>query len=425
MFKTLFYTSIIILLTLTNVASSEEVIDSICAIVDDDIILESEIRYGVSTYLLENGIRYPADEQVQELRQQVINAYIDQKILIAKALEETLSVEERVVNKQLDAKMEELTRQVGSKEKLVEYFGRPLRQIKRDMKKGVEEGMLIDMLKQQQLTGIHVRRDEVIDFYRRHTDQMPEMPEQVDLAHILLIIEPSEKAREEALQRVENVLDLLHEGLDFDSLAREYSEDPSASSGGYLGFTDRGDLVPEYEEIAYELEPGMISPIVETRYGFHLIKLVERQGERISTQHILIKLEPNESDRQRVLQLTQTLRADIKQGTDFGELARKYSADEETASKGGKLDRMSASDLPEEFSKAINGLDPGDVSEPVETLFGYHIIKLIDRIPARKISLDRDWQTIEQFAMVEKRESEFQKWLQSLKTDHYIWPEGQ
>ncbi|NQT34833.1 peptidylprolyl isomerase [bacterium] len=414
--------AIITLFVFSSKGTAQEVIDSICAIVGDEIILESDVVYGVHTYLLESGERFPAEELLTELRGKVLEAYITQKILIAKAFEDTLNVENRIVNKELERKLEGLIAQIGSKEKLEEYFGRPLRQIKREMRQGVRDGLLMEMTKNRQVAGIQIRRQEVIDFYHDRSEDMPKLPERVILSHILLEVNTSEEAQQQAEDRAARIHDIMKSGADFDSVAIEYSEDPSASDGGRLGFTERNDLVTEYEEVAFQLQPGEISGIVGSRYGLHIIKLLERQGEKISTQHILIRLSPNEADWERILSQAVELRRRIDDGENFAELAVQYSVDSETAPDGGLLEQIATQDLPQEFQNMIETIAEGEVAEPFETTFGVHLIKLNERLPVRTISLSEDWQNIEQFALFEKRERKFQDWIASLKKDLYIWP---
>jgi len=419
---TRFLVIVLVIILTASSAFTEEVIDSICAVVDEEIILESEISYGVYTMLLETGTRYPTPEMLAELRSQVLEAYITQKILFARAVEETITVETRIVDKELIRKLDNLIQQIGTKEKLEEYFGRPMRQIKREMRKGVRDGMLIEKLKQQHMMSAHVNRSEVIDFYREYRDELPKQQESVVLSHILLEILPSEEARECAEERIDFIYRLLMDGADFDSVASEYSDDPSKSNCGKLGFTERNDLVPEYEEVAYELEEGAISEVVESRYGFHIIRLIDRQGEKISTQHILVKLSPTAEDKQLVMDEALKLKTMIDSDEDFAEMARLYSADSETAEKGGQLDRMTFAGLPLDFRNVIETMNEGEVSVPFETSFGIHILKLDEKTPERVISLDDDWQTIEQFAMMKKQEKMFKKWVDELSQEHYIWP---
>ncbi len=404
------------------VRADEEVIDSIAAIVDQEIILESDVAYGVNTLLLESGIRYPPADKVAELRRQVVDAYITQKVLLAKAAEETLNVEDRVVDKELDKKIKALTAQVGSEEKLVEYFGKPLAKIRREMREGVRDGLLIDMLKQRKIMNVHVRRLEVLDFYAENRDQIPEMPEKVTFSHILIEVKPSPEARAQADARITRLRDLLLAGADFDSLAKAESDGPSAPEGGRLGFTNRGDLVPSYEEAAYALDPGQISEVVETPFGLHLIKLIERQGERISSQHILIQLTPTVGDWEQARVRADSLRGRILAGEAFSDMARKYSDDEDSAPKGGHFDPIAASELPVEFAAAIGGLEVGEISELFRTTLGMHIVRLDDRKAAREVNPTDDWALLEMYALGQERERVFNEWVAEMKKNHYIWP---
>ena len=421
----IFITFLILLFSVTGSMAAEEVIDSICAVVDEAIILESEVTYGINSLLLEYGIRAPTDEQIAGLRRQVLESYIIQKVLLAQADEETLFVEDRLIDQELDRKFAQMTRQVGSERQLAEYFGRPLPQIKREMRQNTEDGLRIERLKQQHIAPIYVRRPEVIYYYREFIDQLPKRPEQVKLSHIQIAITPSDDARLTAVERIDEIYGLLTEGADFDSLARTVSDDPSGENGGHLGWTNRNDLVPEYESVAYELEPGAISEIVESRYGFHIIKLIERQGERISTQHILIKLSAIEEDRERSRLLAEQIVQQLDDDEDFAELARLFSNDEETASTGGVLIPMVFNELVPELQGVVAPLSVGEHSDPFETPFGWEIFRLDDRVPERVLSLTEDWTVIEQFALRMKQERMFLEWVESLKQDHYIHPESE
>ncbi|MFH0765878.1 MAG: peptidylprolyl isomerase [Calditrichota bacterium] len=419
----LFLCASALLLAPTSVGWSQEVLDSIAAVVDDEIILESDIAYGMNTLMLEQGIRYPDEAQIKDIRDQVLDLFITQKVLYQQALEETLKVEERTVDKDLERKMQNLITQVGGEDKLVEYYGRPLRQIKRELRKGARESILVEMLKQRRLASAQVRRQEVRQFFEEHQKELPELPERVVISHILLEVKPSAEAQAQAEQRINTASELIQSGADFDSLARALSEDPSASQGGRLGFTERGDLVPAYEAAAFALNIGEISRPVKTQYGLHIIRLLDRQGERISTQHILIKLTPTAEDRDRTIQFADSLRQLIEGGEDFAKLAKAYSNDEESAAKGGRLDELLVTNLPPELKDVVAGMEEGELSRPVETSFGVHIIRLDKRFPARPMDLNKDWQTIEQYALALKRDQMFRDWIEEIKKEHYIWPE--
>lgn len=414
--------AVLLALIMPVTACAEEVIDSIAAIVDDEIILESDIGYGVNTLLLENNLRYPSPDQVAEVRQQVISAYITQKVLLAKAAEETLQVEDRQVDKELDKKIQALMAQVGSEEKLIEYFGKPMSRIRREMREGVRDGLLIDMLKQRKIMSAHVRRQEVLDFYNENRDRIPSVPEMVAFSHILIEVKPSPEARKTALDKISAWREQLLAGADFDSLVAAVSQGASASEGGRLGFTNRGDLVPAYEEAAYALEPGQISEIVESPFGQHVIKLLERQGERISTQHLLVQLSPSEADWEQAFAKAAGLRERILAGEAFADIAKEFSDDEESAAKGGRFDPIAREQLPAEFAVAMGDLPVGEITEPFRTALGVHLVRVEDRQDAREVSPEANWQMLEMYALGQKRERVFNEWVEDLKKNHYIWP---
>jgi peptidyl-prolyl cis-trans isomerase SurA len=372
--------------------------------------------------LLENEIKYPDQAQIDELRAQVLESYIFQKVLLAKAIEETLAVEDRTVEKELTRKLDNLIARVGTQEKLVEYFGKTLRQIKREMRQGVEDGLLIEMLRQQKISNARVRRQDVIEFYESNIQDFPMMPERVALSHILLQVEASDEAIQAAQDNINDVLQLIRGGADFDSMARISSQDPSAPQGGRLGFTNRGDLFSSFEEAAYALEPGQVSEVTQTRYGLHIIKLIDRQGERISTQHILFQLAPTKDDWTRVRDKALRIREEIIGGASFAEFAIELSDDEESAKNGGKLELLPLENIPEDFSSVIAYIDIGDIPEPFDSSYGIHLIRLDERIKSRKLSLTDDWQTLQMLALNTKREQIFSEWVLELKEQHYIWP---
>ncbi len=423
--STIFYLLILGYLSLCQQALfAQEVIDSICAIADEEIILESEVGYGISSVILEKGIKRPTDEQLSVIRSQVLNAYITQKILLARADEESLFVEDRQVDKELGRKFEQVVNQVGGEAKLEEYFGRPIRQIKREMRKGVMEGLLIDLVRRKHLVAAQVRRQDVIAFYELHKAELPVQPERVQLSHILIEVKPSEEARRMAREKIMKAMYRLQEGVEFDSVAMEFSEDPSAEFGGKLGFTNRGDLVSSFEEAAYSLEPGEVSTVVESPFGFHIIRVIERQGERISTQHILARLTANDDDWVNTNHFAADLFDSLKNGADFATLAVNHSIDNASKDKGGKLDLMPVEQLPDDFKTAIIGKSNGDFVEPFRTEFGIHILRIDNLIPAHSLTPETDWELLEQYALNFKREEQFQNWVKSQWKDHYIWPES-
>jgi len=417
-------TPILVLFLTSPGAFAQQVLDEIVAVVGDRIILLSELNQYTYNVALQQGIDpSKAPDKFEEIRKKTLENLVDQKVLLLKAQEDSVQVEESQVDQVLNEQIQQMVQQLGSEEKLVEYFGAPLNKIKRDFRDDVRERLLIEALQAKKFREVKVSRREVEEFYHTMRDSLPEIQEAVKLSHILLEVKPGDEAKRAAYERIKDLLQRVRAGEDFPRLAEQYSEDPgSAANGGELGFIQRGEFVREFEEAAFALEPGQVSDIVETKFGYHIIKLLERRGEKINTAHILIRVQTTSEDEKRTLQRAEEIRQQILEGSaDFAEMAKKYSDDKTTAAEGGSLGWFPVDQLQiAEFKKAVQDLKVGQVSSPLRTKFGYHVIKLDDKKEARKLALLQDWEQIETWALNFKRQKEFQKWLEDAKKDIHI-----
>ena len=208
-------------------------------------------------------------------------------------------------------------------------------------------------------------------------------------------------------------------GEDFAELAKTYSEDPSTSiRGGDLGFIKRGDLVTEFESVAFNLEPGEISDIVETQFGFHLIKMIEKRGEKIHTSHILIHLQPTEDDESRVIEELEALRQKSHDGENFEALAIANSDDENVENDKGHLGTWEVDKLAiPEFKQVVANMEVGEISEPFKTDYGYHIVRLNLHDEPRTLSLEKDWDKLQNMALNLKIDNEYKSWIAMLKDE--------
>ena len=404
----------------------QQILDQAVAIVNDDVILESEVTQGAYVLAMRLGIDPTKDpEKLSALRKEVMDNLIVQKVLLTRADEETVKVEDRQVESVLDEQMKTMVQQLGSEEKVEEYFGTPIKKLRRDYRDEIKNNLKVKNLRDQKVMGIKISRREAEEFFQTMKDSLPEYKESVDISHILLEIKPGEKAKNEALARITEILNRIKTGEDFADLAKRYSEDPgSAPKGGELGFLQRGDFMREFEEAAFALEPGQISDVVQTSLGYHIIQLIERRGEKINVRHILIRLTATEQDAQTALEeITQIHNKIVNGKADFSEMAKKYSNDQSTREEGGHLGWFEVEQLREtskEFTQVLDTVKVGEVSEPFRTRFGYHILKLNERREGRKLSLSEDWDKIEAMALDLKRQKEFEKWVDRLKKDQYI-----
>ena len=403
--------------------AGQDVIDRIVAIVDENIILQSELNQFAYTYAVQSKIDISKNpEAFAALREKILDELIIQKVLLVKAKEDSIEVDARQIDSMLDEQIKGMVRQVGSEKKLEDELGMSMRKIRNRFREQIEERALVENLKSKKLATISVGKGEIEEFYKTMKDSLPRVEESVNLSHILVSVSAGGDAREKALAKIKEVQQKLEAGESFEKLAQEYSDDPSGSRGGDLGFIQRGDLVVPYEEAAFALEIGQISDIVETEFGFHIIKLEDRLGEKIRTRHILVQVPITDEDEKRTLAFLDSLRSAILAGEiSFTDAAKKYSEDETTREQGGNLGwfEIRQIQLPE-FKQVAETLEVGDISHPIKGQVGYHLVRLNDKKAAREISFDEDYEQLKAWALQLKREKFFRSWVQELKKEFYI-----
>jgi peptidyl-prolyl cis-trans isomerase SurA len=339
--------------------------------------------------------------------------------MLAQAERDTITVEPELVEQRVDQRIKYLIDRVGSESELEKTFQSSMKKIRKDTYKILEEQLLVEKVRQQKFQEVQISRREVEDFYNTYQDSIPRLKETVEISHILKLVKPSIEAQTKAFEKITEIKKQIDNGADFSELAKKYSDDPaSAKRGGDLGLISRGDFVKEYEAVAFSLNDGEISEIVQTQFGYHIIKMIERRGEKVHTQHILIRVVPAEEDAQRVVKELREIREQAIAGADFSELALRYSDDENVTKDKGKLGTFEIDQMViPQFKDVISHLKEGEISEPFKTDFGYHIVKLDKRNKARPISLEDDWQKIHEMAQNFKMEQEYRQWIAELKKE--------
>ncbi|MFH0883099.1 MAG: peptidylprolyl isomerase, partial [bacterium] len=402
--------------------SGHTLVDRVLATVNDEIILESEVLQFVQDIILRNRSMYSSPEQITALSNQILNELINQKILLAIAEEDTnIKVEDREIDQTLDQRINQIVQELGSEEALALYYGKPIRQIRREFRKQVRDNLKIDRLRSRKLQSVSVNKSEVEDYFQLNRDQLPTLPERFHLAHILVQIQPTEEATKRAKALADSLFRVLMTSGNFEDLAMKYSDDRSTGAkGGLLGTTQRGDLVPEYESVAFGLNEGEISEPIRSRFGFHIIRLNWRRGEKINSSHILISLRPTDADGDRAVEKASGLYTRIQNGEDFATLAKEYSDDKDNASQGGDLGWFDVNQLRPDFKNVVTTLDSGEVSQPFRTQLGIHLLKLLAKEPERPLDLKNDWDRISRLAQVEKQEQVYNRWVEDLKKNVYI-----
>lgn len=412
-----------IVLSLNALVWGQEVVDGIVAIVGDEIILRTELMQATQAFAVQMGINPRTQlQELEKLKKDILQNLIHEKVLLAKAEEDTITVDDQQVEAELEARIQGLVQQLGSKEKVEAYFGSPIKKIKRDYRDDIRKHLIVQAVQQNKFRDVQISRPEVEDFYESMKDSLPEKEPMVKLRHILMEVQSGEESRQKVMERIREIQGLLRQGENFEELARKYSEDPgTAERGGALGFVERGTLFQSFEETAFQLQPGEVSDIVETPVGLHLIQMVEKRGDKADMRHILIRLEVTQQDEREVIEQMNHIRERILAGEDFIQLVNEYSQDASTKEEGGDLGWLPLEQLQiEAFKSAVDTLQEGQTSKPFRTQFGYHIIKLEGRREARVLSLEEDWEQIKEWALNMKRQRVLDQWIKEIKKDLYI-----
>jgi peptidyl-prolyl cis-trans isomerase SurA len=400
--------------------TQHQILDRIVAVVEREIITETEVNAQLEFFVFNNRV----DPATPNLRRQVLESMINEKLILAKAVEESVVVSDDEVTQQLDALIQQRALQAGGERRLEELYGMSIGKMKREFRDDMRKQLLVSRLQQTKFGTIQVSRREVEEFFTTYKDSLPTVPEEVELYHIFRLPKASTEAKALVTAKAEKILDSLKRGGDFADFARRYSEDPgSAATGGDLGFIRRGQLVKEFEEVVFRLRENELSKVVESSFGLHIIQLLERRGESVRARHILFKIPQDESAEQNTIAFLAALRDSALQGESFTGLAKRHSEDAETAPLGGYLGTFPVDQLEQSLAATVKTLKAGDISEPVSVKFGtrtgFHIVYVKNRIPEHRMNLTDDWKRIESIAANMKRNAEYQKWIEELKKDIY------
>lgn len=424
--------AVIILTTAAN-ARQARVSDQIVAVVNQNIILKSEVDDRLREFLSVNQ-QVPYSEN---LWYEMLESMVDNFVMFEQAKIDSIIVSDDMVNRQLDQRINQLVQQLGSESELEAMMGRSIPQIRQEYRSQFRQEIMVERLREMQRSKITITRPEVVEFFNTiPADSLPMIPETVELAQIVSIPPPLEEARALAYSKAVALRDsLLNHGATIEELARKYSDGPSGPDGGLLPMMPMSDLVAEFSAAAAALEPGGISEVVETEFGFHIIRLNRRVGDRIETNHILIQVSGEQLDEDFSINLLETLRDSVlTHGASFSALARRHSDDKLTAPAGGRLinpqtgeRRIVLNQLDPALYRIVLLLEePGDISMPRafnidgERKRAYRIVQLLNRVPEHKANLNQDYDLIERIALSQKQARELASWLSRLREDIYV-----
>jgi len=411
----------------------KKVLDRVVAVVNDKMILKSEVDAEVTNFLQQSQAEFSEDMWYQAL-----NSIIQNYVLLEKARLDSISVSDQRVNRAMDDRINTLVQRAGSEEALERSLGKKIIELKAEFRERFREDMIVQQVRQQKMNEIEITRPEVVKYFENiPRDSLPTIPERVAIAQIVSIPPPEKDARQAALSLAEALRDsILNHGKNVEELARRHSDGPSAPDGGKLGLIPLNQLVPEYSAAASALQPGEISEVVETTYGFHVIRLNNRISDKINTNHILIEVDANQMDDEYAINELNAIRDSvINHGADFGTMAKRHSDDRATAQLGGKLVNPQTG----ERLIPINELDPslyrislileneGDISEPKPFKLreqsekrAFRIVQLKQRIPEHVANIEQDYEMVKRVALQQKQMREIQEWISKLLNEVYL-----
>ncbi|MBS2211129.1 peptidylprolyl isomerase [Carboxylicivirga mesophila] len=407
------------------------VIDEVIAVVGDNAILKSDIEHQYEQALVE-GANYAGDLKCHLFEQALIS-----KLLLNQAKLDSIEVGENEVVNQVDQRINYFIQQIGDKEKLEEYFNKSLLQIKRDQMEMVRTQMLTQRMQQEITKDIKVTPADIRGYYRNlPKDSLPMVPTQFELQQIVLHPKVDQKEIDRVKTLLRDFQKQVNEGRDFATLAVLYSEDKgSATRGGELGWMPRSGLVPEFASVAFNLQDKKkVSKIVETEFGFHIIQLIDRKGERINCRHILIKPKVNQSAREEANATLDTIRGLITDETmSFEEAALRFSMDKDSRTSGGQMvnpqtgtSKFEIAQIPVEINKQLQNLKEGEVSPSFFMLDErkgqetYRLIKLKRKSEPHKANLKEDYQLLQSMLENSMRQETLDKWIKTKQQETYI-----
>ncbi len=427
--------TLLILLVAGKIAYAQDnVIDEVVWVVGDEAILKSDVEEERLNAQYE-GRKIDGDPYCVIPEMLAI-----QKLFLHQAAIDSVTVSDSEILQRLEAQTNYAISQVGSKEKLEEYFNKTLTQIREAWRENIRDGQTVQKMQEKIAGEVKVTPAEVRQYFKSlPQDSVPYVPTQVEVQ----IISLQPKIPQEEIDRVKKQLreftDRVNSGeSQFSTLALLYSEDPgSARNGGELGFKGRGELVPEYANVAFNLQdPSKVSKIVESEYGFHIIQLIEKRGDRINSRHILIKPKVEEKDIEASIAKLDSIADDIRNNKfTFEDGATYISQDKETRNNHGLLPNPMTgtshftmeelSRVSQEAAKVVDGLNVGEISKPFTMINDKGkeicaIIKLKSKINGHKATITDDYQKLKSLVVEKRKDEKLQKWIVEKQKSTYV-----
>ena len=412
-------------------AAQNNIAEEVAWVVGDEPIYKSEIE---EQYLQMQYEREPIDGNPYCV---IPENMAVEKLFLHQAKIDTIEPQDAMVVQAAESRINYFIANLGSKEKVEEYFRKPMPELKEQMVEVIRNQYTIQEVQRELTKDVKVTPSDVRKYYSSLAeDSVPYIPLQVEVQMISINPVIPQQEIDDVKARLRDFTNKINSGEnEFSTLAILYSEDGSSMYGGEIGFKSRAELVPEFASVAFNLnDPKKVSKIVETEFGYHIIQLIEKRGDRINVRHILLKPKVSEKDLMEAITHLDSIRADmLALKFPFEEAALFLSQDKDTRNNKGIMvnsrtgtTKFSMSDLPQEMAKVVDKLEEGEISEPfvmIDPKSNKQIVviaKLTRRIEGHKANLSDDYQTLKSMYENSRKEAIIQNWIKKKQIETYV-----
>lgn len=421
---------VLLLFILINNLLFSQTIDKIEAIIGSEILLTSDIENQYNQILSQGII------QTNNIKCDILDELLYQNLLIHHAkIDSTIEINEDEVNQEVNKRITFFESQLGSLNKVEEYFKRSIDNMKEELSIVVTDQLYTQKKQNIIINNVNITPNEVKDYLNSlENDDIPLIQTQLELAQLVILPKLSSEKKKSIKEKLDGFRKRIYSGEDFKVLATLYSDDVvSANNGGELGFMSRGELLPEFERAAFRLKDNEISEVVETKFGFHLIQMIERRGEQINARHILIKPKFNSSSIKNASDKISLIKNEIDSGLiSFDDAVVKYSEDNSKNNGGLIINPSSGStdftfdELDPSIKYIVQNMNIGEITSPSLTKSddgsqaAYRLIRLNNLVEEHKANITNDFDVLKGYALSDKKQKYIDKWIVDNINDTYI-----
>ena len=401
-----------------------QTIDGVAAIVGDKTILKSDINQALSMAIFQQKLDPNKNaDKILQLKKEIIRSVVNRKVILVMAELDSVVVQDKDVDRTLEEQINNIVAQAGSEEAAEKALGQPLRVFRREYWYDIKDMMVAQKYQQELIGKVSINKHGVVGFFNSYRDSIPPFPTTVKLRHLLVKIEPGVEQIDKTVILLKSLREKILKGeTTFESVAAQYSQDPgSKNSGGGLGFVRRGNLVTEFESVAFTLKPGEISLPVKTEFGYHIIETEAILGEKFKVRHVLISPPLTDKDETLAYNRALSLKDSSKTLADFISTIKEHSMDSQTKEGGGNLGWIDPNTYPiPEFGMVVGQINPNECAGPVQSEYGYHLLWIEATKQGGRADLSKHWNEIETLALNKKRGDWFEGWVLDARKNFYI-----